>query len=470
MTTHFEDRIKEAVAAFRQARPFVVRIVANQNADGIAAAGLLVNALQRENIKFVATIVRQVSKDLIEELKKEHYDTYFFVDLGSQHVQLMEGLKRRHVFVFDHHAAEQDASGIFHLNPQLYDVDGLHDISAAGVAYLFARMLNEENKDLAYLALIGAIGDGQEDNGFSGYNQDFLDTAVATQHIVQKHDLRIFGVQTKPLYKALEYSTSPYIPGVTGNEIEAQKFLEKHGIFPLDQGKGRYVRDLSEAEIKKLIVAITTQRKGSDENDEIYGPVYLLAAEPEGSMLKDLREFSTLLNCCARMKKGGLGIGVCTGSMASRAKALELHSRYVQDIIHSLHWFYQHKGKEGYVEENKGYVLINVEEAIKDSLLGTLCSLIGRSNIYPDGTILVGMAHGLDDSTRISARIAGTNKLGFHAAKLLDQIVQKTGGHSGGHSFAAGATIPKDQEQSFIVYAQEVFQKQVSLSEQAASQ
>jgi len=463
MTAHFEDCIKEAVAAFKQAKPFVARIVANQNADGIAAAGLLMNMLQREHIKFVVTIVRQMSAGLVEELKKEHYDTYFFVDLGSSHVQLLDSLKRRHIFVFDHHAAEQDAAGIFHLNPQLYDVDGLHDIAAAGVAYLFARALNEENKDQAYLALVGAIGDGQERNGFSGYNQDFLDTAVATQHVVQKHDLRIFGVQTKPLYKALEYSTSPYIPGVTGNEKEAQRFLEKHGVIPLDQGKGRHLRDLSEAEVKKLIVAITTQRKGSDENDEVYGPVYLLASEPYGSMLQDLREFSTLLNCCARMRKGGLGLGVCMGSMASRARALELHSKYVQDIISSLHWFYQHKGKENYVEEYQGYVIFNAEEAIKDSLLGTLCSLISRSNIYPDGTILIGSAHGLDDYTKISARIAGANINDLHAGKILEHLTQKFSGQAGGHSFAAGATIPKDQEQAFLLAAKEFLQQYLAI-------
>ncbi len=469
MSTHFEDRIKEAVAFFRQARPFVVRIVGNQDADGIAAVAVLAQALTRERIKFVASIVRQLTPAFIAELEKEHYDTYFFADLGGPHISLLEQLKGKHVFVFDHHLPEKDSPTIWHLNPQLHGIDGTRDISAAGVAYLFSRCLHEDNKSEAYLALVGALGDGQEDNGFSGYNQDFLDTAVTTGHVLQHHDLRIFGMQTKPLHKALEYSTSPYIPAVTGNEKQAVHFLEVLGIQPYAQGKWKYLRNLTEQEVKKLIVAITTQRIGSDANDEIYGPVYLLASEPEESLLRDLREYSVVLNCCARMNRGGLGMGVCFRSMNSQEKALELHTHYRKDIIDCLHWFYHHKGKEGYVEEGRGYVLINAEESVKDFLLGTLCSLISRSNIYPDGTVILGMAHGLDDSTKISARIAGVNTRDLHVGKILEQIMQKFGGHAGGHSFAAGATIGQDQEPSFIAYAKEILQQQLLLSESAGN-
>ncbi|MDO8628424.1 MAG: DHH family phosphoesterase [Nanoarchaeota archaeon] len=462
-STDFEEKIKQTANHFKTLRPSVVRIIANQDSDGIAATAILIKALERENLKYVATIVRGVTKRLIEELSNEHYDVYCFLDLGSTTINLIEQLNKKHLFVFDHHKPEEKGTRVIHLNPQLHELDGTRDLSAAGVTYLFTRALNEANKNNAYLALIGAIGDGQEDKGFSGYNQDILDSAVTLGTVTVEQDLRIFGMQTKPLHKALEYSTSPYIPNVTGNEKQAIKFLEENNIKTYEKGRWRTLKDLEEEEIKRLIIAITTKRIGSDENDEIYGPVYLLNEESEDSILKDLREYSTVLNCSARMKKHGIGIATCLGNKEAKEQALELHERYRKDIIEALNWFYRNKGKQGKVEEGKGYILINAEENIRDYLIGTLCSLISRSNIYEDGIIIIGLAHGLDDTTKISARIAGINKNNTNLNTVLTTITAPLGLTSGGHSFAAGTSIPQEQEQTFINKTREVLNNLVTL-------
>lgn len=453
----FEDALKTAAQHFKEHHAPVVRIIGNQDSDGLAAVSLLIKAFEREKIKFVTSIVRQVNPALIEELKKEHYETLFFVDIGSACIPAIEQISGRTIYVLDHHHTEHPGKNIYHLNPFLYGIDGARDIAAAGIAYLFARALNEENKEEAYLAVIGALGDGQEEKGFTGLNQDILDSAVATGTVFIQQDLRIFGLQTKPLHKAIEYSTSPYIPNVTGNEKHAIRFLEEAGIKTYEHGKWRKLSDLDEGEIKRLIIAITTKRIGSDENDEIYGPVYLCMKEPEESLTRDLREYSTLLNCCARMRRSGLGIATCLGNARAKEQALELHTRYRRDIIEALNWFYEHKGKES-VEEGKGYVIINAEDHINDQLMGTLCSLISRSNIYEDGTIIIGLAHGLDDTTKISARIAGINVHVLNMKNVLQTTLSKLGTTAGGHSFAAGATISQEQEQNFLVYIKENLQ------------
>ncbi|MEK6904750.1 MAG: DHH family phosphoesterase, partial [Nanoarchaeota archaeon] len=263
-------------------------------------------------------------------------------------------------------------------------------------------------------------------------------------------DLRIFGMQTKPLHKVFEYTTSPYIPGVTGDERSAIKFLEDAGIKVKDSGgKFRRLRDLNETEIKNLITAVATRRFGSDDSDELYGPVYIITDEDEDSMTRDAREFSSLLNCCVRMNKAGLAIGTCLGNKVCKEMAISLNKQYLTDLIRALDWFYRNRGKEA-VKENGCYVLINAEENVSDQIIGTLCSLISRSNVYDDGILVIGLAHGLDDSTKISARIGGANKKGLNAAEILNNVVKDLGGYSGGHSFAAGATIKQEKEQEFI--------------------
>ena len=52
------------------------------------------------------------------------------------------------------------------MNPHLFDIDGSTEISGAGVVYLFCKALDGKNKDMAHIAIVGAIGDIQEDKGF----------------------------------------------------------------------------------------------------------------------------------------------------------------------------------------------------------------------------------------------------------------------------------------------------------------
>jgi len=107
------------------------------------------------------------------------------------------------------------------VNPHLFDIDGTREISGSGVVYLFARFLNAENKDLAYLAIIGSLGDVQEEyinNEQFKINNEILNDAVSSGKIKIDRGLRMFGLQTRSLHKLLEYSTDPYIPGITGSE------------------------------------------------------------------------------------------------------------------------------------------------------------------------------------------------------------------------------------------------------------
>ena len=95
---------------------------------------------------------------------------------------------------------------------------GSKEVSGSGVTYLFAKSLNKANIDFAYIAIIGAIGDMQEDRGFETLNSRILEDAKKTGKMKVITGIRVFGAQTKPLHKVLEYCTDPFIPGVSGSE------------------------------------------------------------------------------------------------------------------------------------------------------------------------------------------------------------------------------------------------------------
>jgi len=444
MMQSFLQRIKQEAEKFKKS-DYPVRVISHLDADGLSAAAIITKALKRLNRKFTLTIVRQLSQNTLKQFKSESYETFLFVDLGSGNIQdIKEAINSKNILILDHHQPQEIENSFVHLNPILFGLDGNSDVSGAGLAYMFAKSLDEENRDLSTIALIGAIGDNQEKKGFSSINSLILDDAKPFLEIAT--GLRMFGTQTKPLYKILQYSTDPYIPGITGDEQAAIKFLQELKLDP-----EKKLIHLDKEEMKTLVTSIILQRLGSEENPEdVLGPIYLLKSEQEESPTKDLKEFATLLNSCGRLNKPSLGIAACLQNQKLKPAAINVLNDYKKEIISSLKWFYNNKDK---VIELENLVIINAEDNIKDTLIGTLSSMIAKSNLYPENTIILSLAHSLDDKTKISIRCSGYRNNDINLKEMLDSVTSKIGCQAGGHRNAAGSLIPQEKEQEFIELA-----------------
>src|SRR3989344_3675722 len=156
---HFLKAVKEVVHSFRGLSKQPIKLVSHLDADGLTSSAIMIAALHREHLFFSLTTVRQIDDLVLEELRRDHASTIFFLDLGSGSLRAIEeALPEKTIFILDHHRAEQyTPSRIFFLNPLSFGIPGEH-LSGAGVCYLFAKALDSRNMDLAYLALIGAIG------------------------------------------------------------------------------------------------------------------------------------------------------------------------------------------------------------------------------------------------------------------------------------------------------------------------
>ena len=296
----FYAKIEEVAQQLKhQETPF--HIITHLDTDGLTSASILIKALKREEKTFAVSVVKQITEQLLTRLSREPCSTIVFLDLGSGNLQQIASfLKNKTIIILDHHQIQESSFSCHQINPLQYDLNP-YEISGAGITYIFAKAMNKKNKDSAYLAILGAIGDRQENKGFIGLNSEILKEAT---NIEVKTGLRMFGTQTRSLHKVLEYSYDPYIPGITGNETNAVHFLEEIGIPIKDNGKFRKLVHLSQEETKKLITSIILRRLGSEKSPEdILGNIYLLKDEEEELPTKDLKEFSTLLNCCGRLNK-----------------------------------------------------------------------------------------------------------------------------------------------------------------------
>ena len=427
-----------------------IKIISHIDTDGITSASILVRTLQKLDKNFSLSFVKQLSHKILFQLKQENYSIYIFLDLGSANIQeIKDNLKEKQIFILDHHLFQNIENDFIHINPHLFGINNELEISGSGIVYFLSKTINLENKNLSHLAIIGAIGDMQERKGFLGLNNEILQDSIDSNKIEVSTGLRMFGSYTRPLYKLLQYSTDPYIPGITGNEESTLKFLEN-----LKINKEKKLFELDEEETKSLVTAIILQRLGSESSPEdVLGKIYLLKDEPEDSLIKDCREFSTLLNSCGRLNKPSLGVGACLNDSNTKQKALLLLNDYKKELINSLNWFYQSRNSPSIIEK-ENLVIINAEDNIRDTIIGTITSIISKSNLYKEGTILISLAHTLEEDTKISIRAVGKNNINLK--EILSKITEKLNCKAGGHVNAAGSIIPQEKEQEFINLAQQI--------------
>ncbi|MBT7902237.1 DHH family phosphoesterase [Candidatus Woesearchaeota archaeon] len=489
----FFNSLKIAVSKFREIyKNKRIKIISHLDADGISAASILIKALERENVIHSISIVSTLDSDNLENILNEEFDIIFFTDLGSGQFNLitkkikdLETSKQTKipVFILDHHKPESQEiiSSITHINPHFQEIDGGSQVSGSGVVYLFCKELNKKNKDSAHLAVIGAIGDAQEINkkGFVGLNKQILEDAISNNTIEVITGLNFFGAQTKPLYKLLDYCTDPYIPGVSGNESGAIKFLQDLGIEPKTNSKNRDVNpnpdwkklnDLSAQEIQDLRKAIILKRKDQPNPENIFGLNYILLNEEPQTPFRDAREFSTLLNSCGRLNKASLGIGACLNNTKIKKEALLNLAQYKKEILGAITWFNNHRNGIDVIEKvydphtkktlKTPYIIINAQDNIMHTMIGTLASIISRGKFFPKGTFILSIAWNKKDFSKISLRIAQSrNNKQLNLRNTLQSIIKKVGGECGGHQYAAGALIETSKEKAFIGAAIKFFKQ-----------
>ena len=447
----FKKTAKILADKFKELDKGVIRIISNLDTDGITAAAILVSALKREGIKFSLSFVKQLSKGFLQSMKKEPYKTIIFADLGSSVISnIKKYLADKNIFILDHHIAEYDDKKIYHLNQHLFGLEEYNEISAAGVCYFFAKALDEKNMDLAHIAFIGAVGDVQEYKGVHGLNKEILEDAINNGKIDVKTGLRIFGYQTRAIHKVLEYCVDPYIPGVSGSESGAVAFLSECGIEAKTDADWRRIIDLNDDEMKKLITGIILRRIGREENPgDVLGPIYTLRNEEEGSVIKDIKEFATLLNACARLGKPSLAMAVLFDE-TTKGKAVVLLEEYKGMIMRALQWFYENRKTENIFEGN-GFTIINAGDNIKDTIIGVMAGIISRAGIYPDGTIIISIANNMEGDLKSSIRVAGLKvNENLNVKDILTDIVKGLDAEVGGHKLAAGSLVNINKQEDFI--------------------
>ncbi|MCS7102570.1 MAG: DHH family phosphoesterase [Candidatus Korarchaeum sp.] len=414
-----------------------MRIVSHLDADGLSSAGIMISTLKRLNVPFHLSVVKYLSESLVEELRKGNYSTYLFLDLGSGDLELLRSLGGK-VFVVDHHKPPPDTSGINLLNPFLEGIDGDQEISSSGICFLIQKELLGDIS-MAPIALVGALGDVQEDGGFKGLNELILNWAVERGFVEVRRDIKLFGGPDYPLVPSLERTVDPFIRGISNDSAGALSLVESAGI-PIKIGeKWVTLSDLTEDQKRNIMNELVKRIGSLDKAKLLIGNIYLNLREPRGSPLRDLASFSTLLNACGRMGKGYLGALLASGIRG------ELLNRVVE--VQQEYRSYLSKLLSDLKPRVVGRIAFIDEGLAQDTVIGTLTSMLSRN--MRDVELVVGYAETQEDVLKVSVRLTAKASQELDLDDVMRRASSSVGGRGGGHKQAAGAQIPKAMKRSF---------------------
>lgn len=421
-----------------------IRIISHFDTDGLCACAILEQALTQEGFEFVTTQVPHLDNEALDELEE---DIVFFLDVGANKITEISSAIKGTAYVLDHHEGEDTAKNVHHINPHTQGEHAPNIISGAGVVYFFALGMNAKNRPLAKLALLGAVGDSQERDGFIEYNDMILKHALVQKKVAVTKQLKLYGINSRPLLKVLEYSTDVEIPGVTGNEQGAKQFLRDLGIYYTFKSKNgerprlKKYYHLRDDEKERLNDAIL-ELKGNDER--LLVNAYTFVDEPRP--LQDIREYATVINACGRLGDYQSAIDCLKGNEEAKEKAISNIRTYKNMLREAI--IYVKEQKEQFVQGDD-YIIIDLESMVRPSMVGIIASMLARNREFPEGIIVCTLGRQDDTQTKISLRVSRdvTDK---KLQQLLTKVCNEFGADAGGHDNAAGAVIATKDKEAFL--------------------
>ena len=469
--TEFLSSFKPAVELFNSHvnQGEVIHIITHNDADGVASGGIISITVMRTGTHFKTTVEKRLDEQILRGIAEEKPSLVVLTDFGSGYLELIgKALPDIDVVIIDHHMPIGDTpSQVTQVNPLFHGIDGSREIAASGVCYLLAKTIDPRNEDLATLGLVGALGDQQdkgEKKSLKGLNTLIEEEAIARGLLLKNIDLIFYGHETRPIARAIANTTIPFIPGLSGREDNSVAFLN-HIRIPLKTGdRMRSLSDLDDEEKRKLFSALSSHMvaQGCDTKaiHNLIGTVYTFRKEKATTPLRDGREYSSLLNACARMRRPSLGISICLGDRGEAMKEAELTvDEYRRRIGGYLDWV---RTGDRLRELNSIYVL-SAGNDIDENIVGVVSSILLGQGMLKSTKPIVSAAYSNDGTVKISSRIAeGTAYMGINLGKIMQEAASGVKGAGGGHDNAAGAFIPHEAEDEFIRRVDELVAKHCS--------
>ena len=431
-------------------------IVNHFDCDGITSGSIVALALKAKNIPFKMLTIKKMDAQVIETVRSDPSRYVIFVDIGAGFLNQINEIAKtgKSIVIIDHHAPEEingRSDSFILVNCHNFNIDGAFFLCSASSAYfVFAQNSPVEvAKRMAELGIIGAVGDIQDAYGMRGLNRIMLDEAKKIKITSTLLDLRLFGRVSRTLVNFLNFSSEPFLPGLTGNPKGCALYLKKNNIplFDDDGEKRTWLRyyDLPKELRMHLVGALINfcleKRISNEAIKSMIGEVYLFPSENHQTELYDAYEFSSLLNACGRGGRPEIGVRLCMGEEGAYDESRQMLTQHRIEISKGI--AYARKS----AEDMGSFYFLDAREQISDSVIGTVAGSYFNSGSIPRDKPIIALS--IDENKNIKASGRGCKSLvekGLDLGKIMLSGAKAAGGFGGGHSVAAGASMPNSDD------------------------
>lgn len=411
------------------------RVIYHYDGDGIASASSALRAFARLGYPAQATALLGVERERMADLLRSTPGPLLILDTGASWLDLYAPHPYP-VVILDHHRYPGPATlgeRVALVNPLDWGVDGMGEMCASTLTWLFTVFVDPLNWDNAPWGLSGAIADRQHVGGFKGLNGQLVEEAIRRSLIEPTQGLALFG---ETLVDAISTSIDPFFRGLSGKPDAVREFLND---LALDDSRPPH--SLRPEEVVRLGTALKARLTSAGVL-----PEFVAMVDPPRwripSLDLDAEELSNLQNACGRAGHPGLGVAIALGDPSALSAARAAETAWRRGVlggllrleagginsIGALQWF----------------------ESPDTTLAGTQAGMAMNYLLDPNRPVLV-FSPATESPTKVSAR--ATTRLvarGLDLASALRIAAAEVGGEGGGHRVASGATIPNGTRDAFL--------------------
>ncbi len=141
----FKDKISDCIKSKKS-----ILVTTHIDCDGLTSGSIITKALIRAGARCTVRTSKELSKNVIDSLKKDPRDFHIITDLAGGFADKLDQSLGENWIVLDHHQIpEQEYDNKKVINAWKYGIDGGSEICAGGMAYLAAMALDDKNSDLS---------------------------------------------------------------------------------------------------------------------------------------------------------------------------------------------------------------------------------------------------------------------------------------------------------------------------------
>jgi len=270
---------EEAIEALKQEDAKEVAIIHHNDGDGISCGAILKASLEREGYKVKTIVLEKVYKEVVEIIYERIDTPIFFTDLGGGAAEEIARINmgKNLTIIVDHHHTErtitQMEASVHNLSSDAFiPHSGGGWTSGSSIAWRFAQVLNEKNRALAHLGVIGAVSDKHDVSGkLTGLNREVLKVAV------EAGDVRIENIGGREQYTLTRFGEESPISQLA-DEVTLLGSIQlyddgiKRGMKIVDRGYKSSDMEIVEAATKRQTKAFDAlmQEMGREHTEREY--------------------------------------------------------------------------------------------------------------------------------------------------------------------------------------------------------